>query len=76
MTAVTVQITCEGCRILLKEYKLTERRDIMGKLAKILIVIAIALAMIKGFGELFYFSNAEVTEEGTFQEEPGRRDKL
>ncbi|MCR3957078.1 MAG: hypothetical protein NUK57_12360 [Gudongella sp.] len=48
----------------------------MGKLARILLVIVIALAMIKGFGELFYFSNVQVSEEGTYQEEPGRGDKL
>lgn len=48
----------------------------MGKLAKILLIIVIALAMIKGLGELFYFSNVEVTEEETYQEEPREEDKL
>lgn len=48
----------------------------MGKLAKILLVIFIALAMIKGFGEMFYFSNVQVIEEGNYLKEPGREDNL
>jgi hypothetical protein len=76
ITAVTVHITRTGYRICLREHNYTEGRIIMGKLAKILLIIVIALAMIKGLGELFYFSNVEVTEEETYQEEPREEDKL
>ena len=69
ITAVTVHITRTGYRICLREHNYTEGRIIMGKLVRILIIIVVGMALIKGLGELLYFSNMHVIERENLQVE-------
>ena len=47
----------------------------MGKLVKVLLIVFLLMALVKGFGELFYFNNVQVTEEGTYYEQTGVEDR-
>jgi hypothetical protein len=69
MTAVTIHITSLGGRMCLKEVQVTSGGDIMDKLVRILIIIVVGMALIKGLGELLYFSNMHVIERENLQVE-------